>query len=286
MTDTTLTGNAIKEVADLAREATSKHQISTEVAATGLVVHVIRDDEQIRVVELEHTLGTPHAPRGTATLYDPDDFVDYVNRLADNHTTLWADPDKLRVTAVFDDHAQAEDPGWRRHRATLTLRPDPEWQAWTGHDKKLGGQAWFAEFIEDHLTVIVDPDPATMLEIATSFQARRNATFERGTRLQSGDVQLRWVEQTQATAGTKGHLEVPDRFTIKLAPYLGADPVDLVARLRYRINEGQLAIGYALHRPDLAHQDAFNQIRTLIDDGVSVPIHLGQAPASLHPTHL
>lgn len=281
----TLDGNAVEEVAALAREGADAQVIYHDVVGAGLVVHTLRADQQIKVLDLEHALAVPRACRGEARIYEPADFVSYVNRLATDSTTLWAHPEQCRVTAVFDDHGAGGLPGWRRHRAVLVIRRDPEWQGWLARNGKLSGQEEFAEFIEDHLNTIIDPDPATMLEISTTFQARRNASFERGTRLQSGDVQLRWTEETTATAGTKGHLEVPERFTVRLAPYLGVDPVELQARLRYRINDGQLRIGYALHRPDVAEQEAFDRIRAFVGENTHVDMHLGEAPSSLHPSH-
>lgn len=279
---TSTDSTAVTEVADLARQLAMAQVIDGEDLRSGLVVKVVRHDERIETVDLEHTLVAPRGHRGDATIYEPADFVGYVNRLATPATTVWADPDAATITAVFDDHEDGITPGWRRHRATLAIRRDPEWQAWKSASSKLGSQEWFAEFIEDHLMTITDPDPATMLEVATSFQASRSGSFERGTRLQTGDVQLRWSETTSASAGTKGHLEVPERFTIRVAPYLGVEPVDLAARLRYRINDGTLHIGFSLHRPDLAELQAFDDIRSMVDGGTEVPIHLGEAPASLH----
>ncbi|WP_051580634.1 DUF2303 family protein [Pseudonocardia acaciae] len=275
-------GTAVAEAADLARQAEAAKAVDQAQLERGLVVRVVRHDERIEVTDLEHILTTPREARGAVTVYDPLDFISYLNRLATPATTGWADPESGCVVAVFDDH-QPERPGWRQHRATLHVRRDPEWAAWTGNDSQLGAQEWFAEFIEDHFMSIVEPDAATMLEISSTFQAARNSSFERGVRLQSGDLQLRFVEETTAKAGTRGQLEVPERFTIRVSPYLGVAPVDLTARLRYRIRDGHLGIGYQLHRPDLAEQEAFNRVRAAVAEHTQVPVHLGQAPTTLRP---
>lgn len=272
----TLTGSAIREVAALTREAERVHRIEAEPG--DLVVQVLTSGERIETLDLEDLARQPRAPRGSATLWDPADFISYVNRLASEHTTLWADPDAAHITAVYDDHLNSDEAGWRQHRATLVVRRDPEWQAWCALSGKLTSQEVFAEHLEDHYSSVIDPDAATMLEIATTFQASRSASFERGTRLQSGDVQLRFSEQTRAQAGASGHLEVPERFTIRVAPFWGVEAVDVQARLRYRIREGQLTIGYALHRPDIAEREAFDRIRATVIGGVEVDAHLGPAP--------
>ena len=271
------------DAANLGREAERHKAISFEDVESGLFARVLDSEERVEVVDLEHVLYAPRGCRGEVTIYDPTDFASYVTRLLTPGTTLWADPYHHQITAVFDDHADGSTPGWRRHRAEFRARSDEEWAAWTVLDGKLSSQETFAEFIEDHAGAVVFPDAATMLEIATSFQAHRNASFERGTRLQSGDVQLRWAETTTATAGSRGHLEIPERFRIKVAPYLGVEPVELDARLRWRINDGNLRIGYALHRPDLAIREAFDRIRAIVAENVQAPIHLGVAPVQLHP---
>lgn len=274
--------NEVVAAAQLGAHAERSKAVPYEDVEAGLVARILTDGERIQVADLEHLMAAPRAPRGDATIYEPADFVSYVNRLATPATTLWADPDRATITAVFDDHTDGHAGGWRRHRAVLAVRPDPDWQTWVGRSGRLGGQEDFAEFVEDNYAAVVDPDPATMLEVASTFQARKSSSFERGTRLTTGDVQLRWSETTSASAGSKGHLEVPEKFTVRIAPYLGVPKVDVLARLRYRIADGNLRIGYVLHRPDVALVEAFDRIRADVMTGVTSDTHLGPAPAQLH----
>jgi uncharacterized protein YfdQ (DUF2303 family) len=244
---------------------------------TSVVVRTVRVDERIETVDLERLLAAPRRERGLVVVHEPGDFAAYVHRLENASTTVWADDTALSVTAVFNDHT-ATSAGWRDHTAVLQVRRDPDWQAWLARDNSLGDQAEFAEHLEDQARVIVDPDAATMLEVATSFQARRNASFSRGARLDNGDVQLAWSEETTASAGASGRLEVPRQFTLRVSPFVGVAPVDVVARLRYRLPDGRLGIGYKLDRPDLAEQAAFVDIRAGIANTVTAPVVSGTAP--------
>jgi uncharacterized protein YfdQ (DUF2303 family) len=278
MTDPT---DLVTAAADLGRRDGERRLQSTTVHSdTSLYVARLRDDEHIEVKDLESHLPAPLQPRGKADLHDPADFAEYVNRLGHHGTTtVWADPDAGRVVAVFDDHADFEDAGWRSHTATLTLKPDPDWAAWIGRDGRPGDQAWFAEHIEGLAHTVIDPDPATMLELARTFDAKRSVNFRSGVRLDSGDVQLTFEETTKAKAGEKGQLEIPAAFTIRCAPFLGVPQAEISARLRWRINEGELSLGYALLRPDLIRRDVIAaliaNLRTAIDP---MPVFMGTPP--------
>lgn len=278
--------NEIATAADLGRRAAdAQHVDLSEYGIESAFGHLRRDDERLEVHDLELYCDYPRRARGDAILHNHTDFVAYVNRNASgapDAATAWADQKGRRIVAVFNDHASSAQGGWRDHTATLALQVDPDWQAWIGRNGKLGGQVEFAEHIEDQLHTIVSPPAADMLEVAQTFTAHRNISFEQSNRLKSGEVQLRYVEQmTDAKAGVRRDIEVPETFTIRVSPYLGVEPVELTARLRYRIREGQLFIGYKLARPDLVEQGAFDGLRLAVAEGITVPLLLGTPPAAL-----
>lgn len=284
MTEDTLTTTA-SAVAELARKAEA-WQWESPSDDHPLIVGRLRDNEIISVRSLEEHLPAPLRARGTAVLHNPDDFAQYVNRLNHPlHTTVWADAKAGRVTAVLDDHADYDVPGWRSHTAALHLQPDEDWTRWLKRNGDLGTQATFAEHLEDLRHTIVRPDAATMLEVATTLQGKRTAAFKAGTRLQTGDVQLTFEETTQARAGATGKVEIPETFVVCIAPWMGVEPVELEARLRWRVEHGALAIGYQLLRADRAALDAFSGVITHIQGelDVDVPVLLGVAPQQVAP---
>jgi uncharacterized protein YfdQ (DUF2303 family) len=273
--------------ADLARRASAAGALDFEsVADAGVAIRLRRNDETIDVADLERFLEAPRLARGGAVHVDPSGFAEYTKRLTNDHTTVWADADRHRIDAVFNDHAGPELPGWRDHTATLRAQLDDDWTAWADRSGKLGSQEAFAEFLEEHYPAIdgdKGPSAADMLEVASTFQARRSASFERATRLQSGDVQLKWNETTTATAGTKGTVEVPTQFVVRLRPYRGVDPVRVVCLLRYRIRDGSLAIGYQMQRRDEVLRAAFDALADTVATGLggAAPMYRGTAPNTL-----
>ena len=55
----------------------------------------------------------------------------------------------------------------------------------------------------------------------------------------------------------------------------------MTARLRYRITDGQLGLGYILDRPEVVQRSAFNDVRKAIDAATVIPSLLGQPPTGV-----
>ncbi|MFE5771418.1 DUF2303 family protein [Streptomyces sp. NPDC056485] len=244
-------------------------------------IYVVRTSEGgLRTVDLtgpEHT-GTPTRKQGTTTVRDAASFTTYYAKHADTSTEVYADAERLTVTAVLDAHAAAE-PRWRLHRLALALRQTEAWAQWLAFDGKLLGQEQFAEFLEDHLPELLEPSAATMLEIAQSIQATTKAEFQSSTRLHSGERQLKYVEDTRAAAGRKGELTIPESFIIGLIPFEGSEGYRLTARLRYRITDNQLRIGYKLDRPGDTIRTAFADVVRTIGEQIAQPVMNGTPAA-------
>lgn len=198
-----------------------------------LQVLVHRADQSIEQFDMEQYLPTPTRKRGAVALADADSLVAYIERHKSTvGTTIWSDLDRARIVAVLDDHQNdSATAGWGQHRATLQLRSTPDWDHWVKNDGKLLDQQTFAEHIEDGADAIREPAPATMLEVAQSFQAKRGVNFSSSRHL-GGEVEFAFEETVAARAGQKGKLEVPSVFTLGVAPFEGASLYELKARLR------------------------------------------------------
>lgn len=285
MTEPTADGTATT-VESLARRLDYSEPVKPYDAVDDNGIHVVRarrDDEEIEVFSLERWREAPVRKRGTATIYDAPDFVDYVKRLGDDDTTVWGHEATSTFTAIFNDH-NGPDAGWRDHTARLQLQNDPEWDAFAKLSGVYMSQIEFAEFLQDYAPLVVEPDGATLLEVSMNFRAHRKADFESAVDLETGDVSFSYTEQTSAKTVKSGQIEVPREFTVSLSPYLGLPPVTLTARLRFDVSPNGLRIGFRLVRPDLVRRDAFADIRNTIVDGLEaegVLVLLGEAPKAV-----
>lgn len=279
-----LSDSGVEAAADLGRAAAAAQAIELETGDpaldSSLFLRVARTNETVVITDLERVLSAPRCPRGGAVLHEADSFVTYVTRLGSDHTTVWCNDSERSVTAIFNDHHGS--PGWRDHRATLKVQLDEDWKAWTSKDGLLLSQATFGEFLEDQAHTIADPPAGELLAIATTLTARRNINFESSVRLSTGDISFGYTEETQAKA-SKGKLDVPERFTVRMPPLRGAEAISISARLRYRFNAEGFRIGYRLQRPDIAEQEAFDEIVAKIVNGIpsTIPVLTGAAPEPL-----
>lgn len=281
----------------LVENLTRRGEAATEIEPysldleSSIITRVVRNDETIETRNLERWLPEPARLRGHATVYDPSDFITYVDRLGDASTTVWGDEDSATFTAMFNDHTDNLLAGWRDHTARLALKDDPDWAAFMRLDGQYVGQLAFAEFLQDYLNVFAEPDGATLLEIATSFKAHRRAEFASDVNLDNGDVSFTYNEVTTQKTNKSGQIEIPETFVVRLSPFLGMPPVEMGARLRWNLDGGNLHIGFKLTRPDLVKRDAFAaigaEIRKNLEDTTHgdgpITVVLGAPPKSVTP---
>ena len=231
----------------------------------------------------------PRRVHGTATLHQPVSWLAYVARHAGPGTEIYADVTENRVTAVLDgplgnDTPAQLRPAWGQHRAVLDLTPSDAWRAWLRVDGEWLTQETMAEHLEARTPDLVEPDAATMLEIAQTIKATTGVKFESRTVLHNGERQLRYVESIDGQAGQRGDLSIPQQITLRLQPWRGADlAVPVTARFRYRIADGRLALGVVLDRitevKDAAWAALVEELtERLGDDEITAPVLAGQPP--------
>lgn len=231
---------------------------------------------------IEHMRGTPSRAKGTTHVNDAASFVHLVNSQKTPRLRIYGQlydqngRQAPRFIAVLNDHMDTNQPepvpafahaGWQDHRISYACPLSTEWKTWTAAHKKVMKQAEFAQFVEDNLPDVINPAAAEMLEIARTLEARKGVNFKSGIRLQNGDQQFTFEETTEAKAGEKGHLSVPEKFEIAIPVFEGAATRNLIAaRLRYRIDNGKLDMWYDLerHHKDLeaAMRDLWQEIAT------------------------
>lgn len=232
-------------------------------------------------IDKEAGLPQPLRKRGVIAVFEDNSFVTMVKKtLATANTTsaleptIYVDTNPLApaIVAVMNDHG--EHSGWGDFRIEMSFRRTPQWLKWTKQDGQFLQQASFAEFIEDNLDDIVEPESAQMLEIVSHLEATRTTNFRSGVRLPSGTVQLVHEQNDQVKVGNE--LEVPAEFKIGLKPFIGQPSYVIPARFRYRIHDGKLHLGFRLQRLETMMEKIITDLVAAVGNGLpDVPLVQG-----------
>lgn len=281
-------------MSDDIRQEDTEAQAIIDIATRAAEPTIVRDDvalvatvDGVKVVDLgEHLDKYRAAPRrktGTFRVHDAESFGAYMSKHGTVDSEVWADTVGFKIVGVINAHEGADGPvgvdgpaaGWGDHRVAYAVEHTKAWKAWAEHDGKLLPQATFADLIEDRAIDIMVPSAADMLELSQTFQATTDARYESTQQLSSGERQFEYREQIDAKAGRAGRLSVPKEFKLALKPFEGAEIYGVTARLRYRITDGALRLGYRLERPEDVLRDAFEDVVQAISTAVSQPVFRG-----------
>lgn len=230
-----------------------------------------------KVQDLEHLLATPIRKRETAHLHTVDSFCAYVNRHAhEDAAVVFFDENKSTFSAVLNYHPLSRDgyADWCDHRALYTMPASTEWQTWMRSNNAGKNQAEFAQFIEDNLPDIIEPEGAKLLDMVKTLQAKRSVNFESAVRLDNGATEFVYLEDIKGTV-TKGKVDIPTEFKIGIPPYRGEAPFVVVARLRYRINDTKLVLWFDLVRPHKVLEQVQREVSARIAEGTKLPMFAG-----------
>jgi uncharacterized protein YfdQ (DUF2303 family) len=256
------------------------------------VVQVIRENDHQLVVTIPQDQRLMAIPREKGEIprfltakpifNDPAAFIAYVNDFKEKHTRIFYQTEG-HFTAVIDYHDPNSAPdsseGARHgdHLAHLILKRSPEWEAWEKSSGEQMGQQAFAEFIEDHSDDITNPDPSTMLRVASGLHATVGATFKQATNQANGQIQIAYDENINGTVNGKDE-QIPSTFQVGLRPFLGGMRYPIDCRLRYRIDRSggvTLKLHYKALCMEKRTEDALELIIQTVGDKTGIVPALG-----------
>ena len=266
------TENDLRAVIETAKQASYADKVGQTILVGGSTFIMMPDNSgKLALQNMDAFMPVPVRAPHEARLDTLQSFLEYFNRYANSESTVYfkANGGEIKCTAVIDHHGKDHD-DWGSHKLSYSFPTTPEWQDWKSGNKQPKSQEAFAQFVEDHLDDIITPDGATMLEIAKSLQAKNNVAFSRAIRLDNGEVQFKYVEEINGTAGANGTLEIPADIELGLRLFLDGQVYRMRARFRYRIQEGKLQMWYDLVQPHRVIEDAANSAFATVCDGIKI----------------
>lgn len=158
----------------------------------------------------------------------------------------------LNVRLIFNSNS------WADSYMALQLDVSAQFRRWLALEAAgLNNQKAFAQFIEDNLADVVEPQGAKLLEICRGFRATQTVRFASTVDLTNGDVGLEYIQETKAgTVDAKSRLQVPETITLGLPLYEGEERIKIKARFRYEIDDGRLRLGVKFPQLEAAFEAA------------------------------
>lgn len=270
---------SVTAIAELAREGTAAELVE---AKNGRQILLHRSGMSVTDVTSQHALYTvkPEYVKQTVSLQRTESLVNYVNRYKLTETTIFADIGADRLDAIIDYHGPSTGPAgngadFLAHRANLQLHKDAAWVLWTKIDGQMMSQLDFARFIEENADDISIPSAGELHDAIRDLQAHRKVNFTKAVRTSTDSENFEFAVENEAR--TKGGLELPTRFTLRIPVYFGEPTIEINAFLRWRIEEDSLKLGIALNRPDFIRQEEFQRIAREVGDATERPVIYGTA---------
>jgi uncharacterized protein YfdQ (DUF2303 family) len=281
--------NAQAIIDHCAKTAHSTETIGVGRAADEIVL-VTAKDRQIHSIQpfVDEIRSQPRRHKGFASLGTIDSFVQYCLAYRTPHTIVLVDdePSSPSMRAVFNYHEgssaeRTSDPGFRDYGALYHFPISDEWTAWERIDGETMDQRVFAEFLEDRITDVVDPnsaaktysalaktlglEPATpgkLLALSRGLTVHASSKVAEHRNLSTGEGQVAFETTHKDERGEQ--LRVPGLFVIAIPVFKHEEPVPLAVRLRYRVRSGQILWTVKLHQADVAWLQAMCAVVTTV----------------------
>ncbi len=268
--------NDMQAVIDAARQGAAQQVLD---ATAGVVFLPSRTNGGGQVIDLEEYQPKPRRKRGRVTVFDAASFNLVLRDNADaGDIAIYFDRNPLKpsVVAVLNGNGP-KGPGFGDFRCAIEFRPTPQWVKWNALNGKLLPQVDFAEFLEENLEDVADPAGALMLEIATQLQVVRSVNFKSRVTLSSGAFVFQH-DQDDTAKVSAGQIDVPQVFTLGIAPIFGLAAYRVPARFRYRIEDGKLRLGFKLQRVETMMEKIIGDVIQKIEVGANISVLDGLPP--------
>ena len=223
-----------------------------------------RDNEEVLDLTemVEKHAQNPNRAKGAVQVHDFDSLDRLVRRMGHpDHSRIYVDVDQKQFVAVLLDNQGLDDaPQWRDHRVGFQAMLSPEMARWVSLNEKWTEQVQFAEHLEKNLRDFQGDEGTRMVMVASTLEAKRNASWKSAIRLDNGETRFGYEETIDATA-VNGTVQIPASFGIGVRLFKGdSTGVRLTLRLRYRLKGSQCHFQYEIIDLDFVLEQALRDM--------------------------
>jgi Uncharacterized conserved protein (DUF2303) len=252
------------------------------VKVPGLPLPIVLKHKDLEPVNLAEHLN-PHDFRSNARFDDLDSFIAYVNQYKQTpaHVFAQVSPSQLSFRAIlsYEDRDGNKPAGdvpvdIRRHAALahFAALESEELKAWRGRNANSFSQSDMAEWLDMRAADIATPPAADVLEMVQNFESKRDVRFKSALRLADGSVAVAYEDQEK---NVKSALEFPSEIILSIPLFRHMPHVKLTAKMRYRVNDGNLRLSYHLYQLDQAFDNEIKADVERVQEKTGLPVYLG-----------
>lgn len=266
---------------------------------------ILLHNQEMKTVDLtaiiEKYAPTPLRRKGITTLARLHSYIDFTNRYKNEDSIVLVEgkvsKNTIQATAltIFNADPAGGDQlkaGHGDFKCDYKFPVSKELNAFVAKNGVTMAQGEFAMFLEDHISDMSSPsfmveedrnlivrclggagaDPINMLELARGLEVRVTETVTNQQRLASGEMSFKFSTEHSGVDGKP--LNIPVWFLIRVPLFEGGAPIDIPARLRYRVKEGIVTWFYELYRMNEAFDRAFDDAVSFISAETQLPVFI------------
>jgi uncharacterized protein YfdQ (DUF2303 family) len=230
----------------------------------------------MELLSMEALLEAPKTVPSAREFDSGASFCEYVREFICESTHLYGYLKESQIVAVIDDNhrkAGAEiERMWGRMTAILGLKKSGEWTDIESANKRQMSHVEFVEWLQDHLSFIVEPDASAIIESASAFSAHRGAQFQSVVPASGGDLEVAYSEEVRGTTRS-GSLPMPKRIVLAARPFMHCQPVPLEALVRWRLSsDGKIVFSLTVLRMREAIEHEFARQVGMVAECLGKPV--------------
>lgn len=246
------------------------------LADGGEVLFHSKDLVPFRVMALNPLL--PDAVKQAEEMVEPASFKDYLTQFKSPTAICRASLSANKIVAVLDYHGRAREgdrdtatPGLGQHVVTLNCPFDVDYAKWRARFGKFLDQKAMLEFIEEMIHTIAMPPAADLLEAMGDIEIERVVRFKSARNDRNGNVSIGY-EEKDGEQTRQGVFTLPESVDIVVPIFQGGNPVQLTAKLRIRMKDGDLSLGLAVPGIEVKEREAFRSIGEDVRSATNTPV--------------
>lgn len=220
----------------------------------------------------------PDFVKQSETLNEPASFIDYLQQFGGPTRIARASLANTSIVAVLDYHGRAREgsdnavPGRGAHQVTLNCPFDVDYAKWRKVFGKFIPQQAMVEHLEDLIHTIAEPSAAVLLEAISDIQIERQVRFKSKRNDANGNVKFSYEETDDGGSTRQGEFLLPEHVILLVPIFQGGNPVQLTAKLRIRMDKGELGIGLAVPGIENKEREAFRTIAEEVRERTQTPV--------------